>query len=52
MPKEKTRHFGIRVEESLIEKLEKKVAPLQTVSDLARNILREWAKKHCENNSK
>lgn len=52
MAKEETKHFGIRIEKSLIERLQKKVQPLSTVSDLARNILREWAKKNCENNSK
>lgn len=52
MAKEKTRHFGIRVEKSLIDRLEKNVSPLSSVSDLVRNILREWAKKNCENNAK
>ncbi len=50
---QKTEYIGLRVEKEVRDILEKNVVqPDGNISDLVRNILREWTKKKSKNNAK
>lgn len=49
----KTDYLGVRIEPGVREVLEESIVPPDgTVSDVIRNILRDWAKKKKKNGSK
>ena len=46
MKKREVTHLGIRIEKELVDELKKEIThPYGTVSQLVRNILREWSQK-------